>query len=303
MTDAAAPSTTPVTEDEPLICPNCGYDLRAAVDGRCSECGLVIDSETLRTSGFPWAHRRERGRVRSYLKTVLLVIGGSRSIAYEAARPQEPRDARSFRIVTAVLLTMALLTVWWLLLFLNDGYGAMAVQPEAFRGMNVPNKWLQDVLVPWSAAVTLPVVMPVMLVGLAFHLTGAHRRMFRLRGRSPRLRERARAIANYASAALLLILPPVMWWYVVELFARTRQYPRTMLDTALLPAWLLLGIAAFVPVLRIVQWSMRVRHAGAERAVIDVPYLLALWSLALVVWLLLLPWCVGFLWIVWDSLR
>ena len=48
-------------------------------------------------------------------------------------------------------------------------------------------------------------------------------------------------------------------------------------------------------------------HGGAsiepERTVIDVPHLLALWSLGLIVWLLVLPWCVGFLWIVMDSLR
>jgi hypothetical protein len=48
---------------------------------------------------------------------------------------------------------------------------------------------------------------------------------------------------------------------------------------------------------------MRTRNAGLERTVIDLPYLLALWSLGLIVWLLVIPWCVGFLWIVLDSLR
>src|SRR5687768_15113775 len=99
MTDAAAPSTTPVAEDEPLICPNCGYDLRAAVGGRCSECGSVFDEAELRTSGFPWAQRRQRGRIRAYLLTTWYVLINSRRIAHEASRTQLASDGRSFRRV------------------------------------------------------------------------------------------------------------------------------------------------------------------------------------------------------------
>ena len=292
-----------MVEVEPLICPGCGYDLRAAVGGRCSECGLVVDPAALRASGFPWAHRRAVGRVRAYVETAWLVTIGSRRIAYEAARPQEAGDGRSFRRVTACLVAVALLVGFGLVVFLGGGRAAFAARPEAFRGTNIPNMWLQDVVVPWSAGATLWPVIPVMLVGLAFHLTGVQRRLFRLRGHPPRQRERARAIADYASAPMLLLLAAVVWWCAVEYIWRRRQYPRTWMDYYLVPVWVLLAVTVFLSILRIMQWSMRVRHAGAERAVIDVPYLVALWSLGLIVWLLVLPWCAGFLWIVLDSLR
>ena len=295
--------TEEMVEVEPLICPNCGYDLRAAVGGRCPECGLVVDAAALRTSGFPWAHRRAVGRVRAYVKTAWLVTIGSRRIAHEAARPQEPGDARSFRRVTAVLVAVALLVAYGLAVFPGGGRAMFAARPEAFRGTTAPNKWLQDIVVPWSAGATLLPVMPLLLVGVAFHLAGVHRRLFRLRSQPPRRRERGRAIADYASAPMLLLLAGVAWWCAVEYIWRRRQYPRTWMDYHLVPVWVLLAVTVFLSVLRITQWSMRVRHAGAERAVIDVPYLVALWSLGLIVWLLLLPWCVGFLWIVLDSLR
>ena len=304
MTDRTAPSIAVASAaDEPLICPHCGYDLRATTADRCPECGLVIDPAALRTSGFPWAHRKDLGRVRAYAQTAWLVIIDGRTIAHEAARPQDPKDARSFRRITAALVALALLAACGLLLFLEEGRVTFAATPGTFRGVNVPNKWLQDVVVPWSAGTTLPPVIPLMLIGLAFHFTAAHRRLFRLRSHPPRHRERAQAIAGYASAPMLLLLLAILWWFAVEALVRTRHFPRTWLDVPLFPAWPLLAAAVLASILRITQWSMRVRHAGLERTLIDVPYLLALWSLGLIVWLLLLPWCVGFLWIVLDSLR
>ena len=52
------------------ICPACGYDLRATTSDHCSECGLAIDRDALQQSAIPWAHRRQIGRVRAYLKTL-----------------------------------------------------------------------------------------------------------------------------------------------------------------------------------------------------------------------------------------
>src|SRR5215217_6169902 len=96
------------TADETILyCPACGYDLRASMDGRCNECGLVIDRASLRVSAFPWAHRTEMGRVRAYVRTVWLVLINSRSLAYEAAKPQEPADARSFARVTGIVLAIS----------------------------------------------------------------------------------------------------------------------------------------------------------------------------------------------------
>src|SRR5688500_10823675 len=97
--------TTPAG-DTFLPCPACGYDLRGAPATRCPECGLQVDADLLRVSGIPWTHRRTMGRVRAYLRTLRLMTFGGEAVALEPARPQDPRDARSFHAVQGTLLTL-----------------------------------------------------------------------------------------------------------------------------------------------------------------------------------------------------
>ena len=66
---------------------------------------------------------------------------------------------------------------------------------------------------------------------------------------------------------------------------------------------LLLLIAVLGTLYRAGQWLMRTRHCGIGRAALGVGELTGLWLLGGVVLLGLVPWCVGFLWIVIDSLR
>src|SRR5436305_757244 len=94
----------PPAPSRTVLCSACGYDLRVMTGDRCSECGLVIDREALRRSGFPWAHRKSVGRVRAFLKTVWLVTRDSRALRHEAAREQSARDGAAFRRWVVVAL-------------------------------------------------------------------------------------------------------------------------------------------------------------------------------------------------------
>src|SRR4051812_34411057 len=109
--------TDPGGADAWVLCPACGYDLRATPSGRCPECGSEIDTAALRESGFPWAHRRKIGRVRAYVRTVWWVTVGNRALVQESARPQEVRDGRAFRWVMAGVVAVTLLAIWarWLI--------------------------------------------------------------------------------------------------------------------------------------------------------------------------------------------
>ena len=60
--------------DVAVRCPGCGYDVRFAADSRCSECGRVFDRQRLERTWWPWAHRRELGRVRAFFKTMIAVM-------------------------------------------------------------------------------------------------------------------------------------------------------------------------------------------------------------------------------------
>ena len=86
-----------------LVCPECGYDLRAIESGRCPECGLEIDRAAMSVSRLPWAHRRKIGRIRAYWRTNRLAIVRRRRLAEEINRPVSFSDARRFLLVTATL--------------------------------------------------------------------------------------------------------------------------------------------------------------------------------------------------------
>jgi hypothetical protein len=303
--DGAQPSTlAPATEAEPLVCPNCGYDLRGATAERCSECGHVVDASTLLTSGYPWVHRRHRGRIRTYLHTVWLVTVGSRRIAHEAARPQREADGLAFRRVTAAFVALGFIGIFVTAVAAaniasDDGFSLLAVQPADISGMRPTERWLQDVLVPLSAAATLPPALPILLVGLAFALTAAHQRLFRLTNASPQRQQRANAIAGYAVAPLFWLFPTLAWGCVMVTLAIRPDGDDPVYGWVAF--WTLAAASLLVTVVRITQASMRVRFTGLERVVIDTPQLLALWLWNVVLYLFILPWCIGLVWIIIDS--
>ena len=232
MTPLPQPSsvTDPTLDEEPLVCPGCGYDLRAApAGGRCSECGRLVDEVELRTSGFPWAHRHERGRVRTYLRTVWLVTAGSRRLAHEASRPQKLGDARAFRWVTAAVVGVALLGAFGLAVTWGGGLTFLAAQPVEPGGMG-DSRWIQDVIIPWCAGATMWPVIPVALVGWTVYVTGVQRRLFWPKDASAAQMDRAQAVAHYVVAPLAFIFPAVFWAVVVALLVQSGTIRARRLD-------------------------------------------------------------------------
>lgn len=297
------------TSDDGLLCPACGYDLRGSMDvDRCPECGLAIDRASLRTSGFPWAHRRKIGRVRAYLRTVWYVAMGSGQSANELAKPQDPADARAFRRATATLLAVVFLTAFAAVVVDEGGLLFLTPQPMGGRMMQVTilQGYELDLAVPWGAGATRWPIIPICLVLLAIYLTGAQRLLFRLSSFPAVHRQRASAVALYAAAPLALLLPAI-----VLLLGHVPL--RWVLDRAGLSHDLLLlvPLASSVFVLlallatlgRAGQWVARARHAGWVTACWGAAQLLGLWLLGILIILGFFPWAVGFLWIVFDSLR
>jgi hypothetical protein len=79
-------------------CPVCGYDLRARVSRRCSECGTEI-REAFITSRIPWVHRRYRGTVRAFLATMWMTLWRPGELARELEWRVNRREAKKFHRV------------------------------------------------------------------------------------------------------------------------------------------------------------------------------------------------------------
>ena len=295
MTDALA------EQEDSLVCPACGYDLRGRVQERCSECGAEIDAQSLKTSQIPWARRKEIGRVKAYFVTLWMVIIDDPRLRYEASRPQVLGDAKKFMRITGLLLAFALVgvSIWLMMRF--GGFGFLAIQKPTLWGPPARvAPWVFDLAVPWSAVMAWG-ALPVMLVMLSFYLSGVHRRMFDVPGLPQRQRERGTAIGCYASAPLVLVvLLAVASFGMVKLMDRRVLHPESLRAWVGILLTLLAGILSLT-MIRVVQWVMRVRHRGMETAFVAAPYLLGLWVLGVVAWLGIVPWCLGLVWIMIDS--
>ncbi len=315
---AVAESEFPNAVEEPaLLCPACGFDLRATASDRCGECGLAFDRAMLTISGIPWAHRRTMGRVRAYFATLWRITLDRASIRHEAAKAQEISDARSFRRVNAWILVVAFLAGFGAMVYFNGDLAFLAVQPPdpmaamgiASSGPPPMNPRLYDLAVPWSAGATMVPVLPVCLFLLAYWLTGAQRFIFRMhRSYSLVPRDRALCLSHYTAAPLVYLLPSVGLLIGAALLNKAINEDDTKPMSGIV---LILGIgsgASFLVALlatlaRSAQWLVRTRGCSGGFAVLSVFELLGLWALGTIVLVGLFPWCVGFLWIAFDSLR
>jgi hypothetical protein len=293
-----------------VLCPGCGYDLRGMTGDRCSECGLVIDHKALRRSAFPWAHRKSVGRVRAFLKTVWLVTADSQALRMEAAKEQSVRDAARFARWVALSLSVCFVAVVVLIVHEN-GIREMAVQPPSQSGVGWRmSGWEQDLLVPWSAGIVLWPALFAYPVLLAFYFTGAPAAIFRARGISADRAGTVAAIGRYAAAPLFLVPLAALLLGAAALLilVSERSGSKSMLPPAIMIVagilfYLLLLVAILGTVYRTGQWRSRTTDHTWFTGFLAMGELLLRWALGCVLVLGVVPWCVGFVWVVVDSLR
>ena len=309
-TDVAAPAP----EDVPF-CPDCGYDLRGSGGSdRCPECGLTIDRERLGVSRIPWSHRRQIGRVRAYWRTVLLATFRTRTLAAEVTRPVDYRDAQRFRLVTALIASLTVLTVLIVgVVVLEENPFAEA--SRAYEGLLqlpfLPARprpaGLLDAAFPLIAGATVPPVVPLGIVLLAVMVTGVGSYWFHPRSQPVVRQNRAVALSYYACAPLAFLPVPAL--IVIVLMGITAETPRgtaaatrpflllVLLVYLLTP---LIVLSFYVATLRLLRGAAAASTGRMWLATFAIP---VTWLLCAAVALLALPWAVGFVRLVVDSLR
>jgi len=297
MGESLQPPPGHLQDSDPLPCPNCGYDLRANLAEKCSECGQTIDRATLGISNFPWVHRRHAGRIRTYWKTVWLITIDSRRLKFETWKNQNLDDARFFQRWTAFIVALTLSACCVAVLIDNPNLFALPIPAPRLA------TWTDDLLLPWLAGANLIPVLPAMLFLLGIHLTTIHQRLFRAKSAFVPMQERARAIARYATAPLASLLPLAVFCGALNL-----MLPGTFRNNILLMAIAILAslfAVLLVPLtlLRILQRILRVRNLGLEYSLLIAPRLIGLWLFVLLLDLGILPWCIGLVYLAIDSSR
>jgi hypothetical protein len=233
-------------------------------------------------------------------------------------------DGRAFRRVTTALLAASLVGTFATLVRGDGGLAFLGIQDGSVEAMGPPRRypaWWQDVAVPWSAGAVIWPVLPACLIVLASFLTGSARFVLRApRGGGAARAEAARAIGCYVTAPLALLLPATVAWgalpWLAEWIARRGDarerwhWLLSMLPSRdgayslrLIAATFLAAAAIALTVARTGQWASRLSYAGGPRKLLAVGETLLLWAVGIVVLLGLLPWCIGFVWIVIDGLR
>ncbi len=190
----SAQSAPAIEEPDGLVCPRCGYDLRAISSENCPECGLPIDRTSISLSRIPWEHCKELGYFRGFWDTTGYAVFHPLQLAKEVYRPISYRRARWFQRI--VVLWAWIPTAFWLI---------AALIPET------NSRW--DVRVP---TITIAVLVLGMSLSLA---TGIASYWFHPKTLSVSHQNRAIALSYYACS-------PLAWlWLPAVLLAAERFIP------------------------------------------------------------------------------
>ena len=247
-----------MTEDAAeIFCPACGYNLRGIASERCPECGLALDRAQLNRSQLPWTYRHEIGRVRAYLKTVLLVLARPRRVGEEVARPVSLEDARRFRHITVMIAFVPVMAaITWQLFVIKHDIRATMTRP-------IPSSINQQPAgVTWpAAAVVAPThawigwtletgLLPIVAFSAWLFLyacSGVASWFFHPPSLSIPRQNRAIALSYYSSAAMA-IMPASLAIVIQILLTATSPIARRFL-----PYIVLLGFLALIPVYQLFQ--------------------------------------------------
>ena len=236
---------------QPLYCPQCGYDVRAATRSECPECGQAINLDELRQSQIPWSHRAAIGRLRAYWRTVWRVTFHTHDFCAEAVRPVSYRDARRFQLVTVVIAYLSIVGFFaalWMLEVVDEDTWAPLV---------------------YNVGEPLTIVLAVAAAAsLALYLlaaTGVHTYWFHPRSLDVTRQNRALAMSYYACAPLALMPIVFVGWGLTAALSNRSITGREVYELRLL-----IGLMTFAfTLLLLAAWwltCIRMLAIGARRS-------------------------------------
>lgn len=294
-------AAAPMALTEHVHCFDCHQDLYGTIADRCPECGADVADVRKRPSGIIWTYRATRGWVRTFARTVWMVLRHTRRLLDEAQRPVSFADAQAFRWMTVVLAWLP----WALALLLAYMLRPPLPVPGLLQRRLGGVEWLEsesresflDTFGPQAYRETWPLVCMLGFYLVFLVLATGVPSYFAYRRRAPiAVQNRFIALSYYTAAPLvLLILPLLFLGYLVGM--------RITIATSLQYA-LLAGLS--VPLLLWLISSLRLSYRATQSTVLLVSYSIALpacWTALAVLILGIAPLLMFYVLVVWRSLR
>jgi hypothetical protein len=318
-----------------ILCPCCGYDLRAIGSERCPECGWDIDRTGLAASQIPWTFRGRGtlGRWRAYLRTMPLGAWRIKRLASEVARPVALRDARRFATVTAIAAALPF-AIFCIAAIVAEGgtrfLNPLIEGPPAHSASDSLLPPAADAQVPYAAGMTRWPVLPAAIVLFVWLCTRMPPLWFRSAAKkgtaagslaesgasgssspspspSAELRERAAALSYYTAAAPLPLLWLSIAWFLAALGVMHMNIPfarEQWFEIVTVVGGMLLAVAAFIVwwinVLRLLRRTINARMPQLMWTAVALP---ATWNACAMIAFLVFPWVMGYLWLMIESVR
>ncbi len=237
---------------------------------------------------------------------------GAKKFAEELARPVSYRDAQRFRWITVALTALPAAAILFGILTL---IGLARLRQAAVfvftQSTSDPHPWAYDLVLPWAAGAAWPVALPVALVLFVACASGVHSYWFHPRSIPVVRQNRAVALSYYAVAPMVWLPVPVMlllasvcaFSFFELLWNRTMsndEYQLVVLASCV-------SLAAVVALVSLIAFNL-VRLAAANennlaRTITLIACLPLAWLTCGAVTLFAVPWVVGYVYLVVDSLR
>lgn len=287
-----------------LYCIDCGYDLRGLPSDRCPECGWLIDRDLLGRSHLAWAHRARLGRWRAYWRTAWAGTRSMKRLAVETIRPVDVGDALKFANITALVVGVPF-ALGILAIYAFDGTGIFnLIGMEYFWNVSKPvpaAKWV----VPWAEGMSLVPVAPLGAIAMFFLIVRSSAMFFGGGAVPLERKERAAALSRYAMGALAWT-PPMVLIGLAALAAAVLDGNNTLNSfwfTMSACCAVGFGICLLACLFNTLALFWRTNQPSQHWFFAVMIGLPMTWCASAVVALGVAPWVIGYVWLMFDSLR
>ena len=286
------PATAQPTAAKPdLVCPQCGYDLRAIDSDRCPECGLPIDRQSMSVSRLPWAHRRQIGYIKAYWRTNLLAMFRIKKLAAEMERPVSYADSQRFRHVTVFLACIPLAV-------------ALAVPAVRDSFQSGPREVGSDLGRLLTDLVRLSSFFSIWL--FLYMVSGVGSYFYHPRCLAVPLQNRAVALSYYTCAPLAWLWLPGALYFTAEIISDESWRDRS-LQNSLTGGLIVCGTLTLIAIwalcwIRTSGLLKRTTHCGVGRDTLLAVYIPIAW-LVCVVLAAAIPFVLYYISLIWLNVR